>query len=231
MHGWGGSIHKLEPLKKDLEKKGWHVFSLELPFFDAPEKERPWDISDFSEYVHNACCSHFGKEKYFLLGHSNGGRITIKIASDVKFSKNLQGIILCSSAGISRDSILKRVPLMLASKTFRLFQVFPFYASLRKLPYILAKNYDYYQITSEVKKETFKKLIAENLKDAAKTISIPVLILWGKNDSLTPVKDAYWLRNYIKNSTLEVFPNQKHSIPYTIPDKLAETINQWEQSL
>jgi pimeloyl-ACP methyl ester carboxylesterase len=78
-----------------------------------------------------------------------------------------------------------------------------------------------------LKKLTFNLLIDENLRPDAKEIKKPVLILWGTKDRLTKVQDAYWLSKNIPTSTLKIFQNEPHTLPYRKPEEVAKLIDQW----
>jgi len=231
LHGWGANTEKLKNLGQELTKLGWSVFIAKIPFFDAPEAKKAWSLADFSAEIEKQTTDYFKKEPYFLFGHSFGGRIAIYLAA--KPAANLKGIILCSTAGISRTSLAKRSFFIILSKGLAPFKkLFPSLTpSFKKITYRLARASDYSQISSEVKKETFRQIIAENLKDKVHLIKIPTLILWGELDKVTPLKDAYFFHSKISSSVLKSFPDEGHCLPYHQPDRLAKEINLWYESL
>jgi pimeloyl-ACP methyl ester carboxylesterase len=73
-------------------------------------------------------------------------------------------------------------------------------------------------------KETFKKVINQDLKIGLEKIMAPTLILWGDKDDMVPEKHAHILKEKIKNSRLIIFPGVKHALNTQIPEKLAEEI-------
>lgn len=221
LHGWGANISKLVGLKNELAALGWRVYVPELPFFDAPEPNRPWNLQDYAEYVNQGCQLEFRKAGYYLFGHSLGGRIALKLAAQK--TPQLMGIILCATAGISRDCWLKRVIFLGLSKIIKPTP------ALRRLAYKLARNHDYEQITSVNKKATFRNIIEEDAKKYLQQITVPTLILWGEQDHLTPIKDANYLYQNISNTHLKTYPNQTHRLPYQLPQALALEINSWSQ--
>ena len=62
-------------------------------------------------------------------------------------------------------------------------------------------------------KKTFNNIINEDLREYYKLINSDTLILWGSNDKDTPIKDAYYLNNHIKNSGLIIYSHCGH-FPY-----------------
>ena len=59
-------------------------------------------------------------------------------------------------------------------------------------------------------RETFKNIVNENLIYYLKYIESETLILWGKLDQDTPIKDGIKMNHLIKNSALIVFPKGTH---------------------
>jgi pimeloyl-ACP methyl ester carboxylesterase len=60
-------------------------------------------------------------------------------------------------------------------------------------------------------KETFLKIINEDLSGYLPKINQPTLIIWGENDKTTPLGDAKIMKEKIKNSKLVVLENAGHS--------------------
>jgi len=233
VHGWGANTQKLEPLKKELENLGWNVFLPKLPFFELPEPQNPWKLEDFTRFIDSSAKKFFQGKPYTLFGHSLGGRIGLKMASQIDTQSLLISLVLCSAAGVSRPNSIKRFLFKTVAKAGRMLKnVSPSkYTIFRKIIYRLAKASDYAQITSEIKKETFRNIIEESLKSQAIQIKIPTLILWGKQDKTTPISDAYFLQKKIAKSTLKVFPKENHRLPYNQPKALAIEIDRWFKSL
>ncbi|HRR05193.1 MAG TPA: alpha/beta hydrolase [Candidatus Woesebacteria bacterium] len=233
VHGWGAGSQKLEPLKEELQKLDWEIFLPKLPFFDLPEPKTPWQLEDFCRYLDDKAREFFKNKPYSLFGHSFGGRIGLKMALENKNQAKLNSLILCATAGISRNNRFKRFFFKTAAKGLSpLKNLSPdAYRLLEKVGYRLAGAGDYKQITSVTKKETFKNIVEESLKPKTKQIKIPTLILWGGKDKTTPVTDAYFLKKTIVNSTLKIFPNEDHRLPYNQPKNLAQEIDRWFLSL
>ena len=67
-----------------------------------------------------------------------------------------------------------------------------------------------YQSLPKSMHKTFKNIVNENLIYYLKNIESEVLLLWGKLDKDTPLKDGYKMNNLIKNSALIIFPKGNH---------------------
>jgi len=230
IHGWGSNIKKLKPLKQKLTKLDFNPYTPKLPYFDYPEPNIPWNNANFAKLIKKKCSKHFKNQPYYLFGHSFGGRITIKIAQNNPSC--LTGVILCASAGISRDSFTKRAFFKILSLVVKPLKKIPFLKHIiNKVLIKLTGNGDYTKITTTNKKETFKNIIKESQKNQSKKINLPTLIIWGKKDTITPLQDAHFLNQHIKDSKLKLISQGTHTIPYTHSDKIAKTIHSWTSLL
>ena len=229
LHGWGASTNKLDPLGKELHRLGWKVSIPKLPGFDISPPKKPWGIGEYAEYVIKETQKIWERKGFFIFGHSFGGRIAIKLAGIN--NKQFLGIILCSASGLSRGNLLKRVAFWVLAKAGKILSIVPPIAKIwRKLLYKVAREHDY-EKTQGVMKETFKKVISENVRPIIENIEIPTLILWGRQDRMTPISDAYCLKQILPGSKLIIFNNEGHQLPYHKPRKMAEKIDQWTKSL
>src|SRR3989344_511590 len=225
LHGWGAVTYKLEPLKKELEKFGWTVILPKLAGFERPAPKEVWGIKEYSEYVIDEAKKIFGNNKYYIFGHSFGGGIVIKLASENP--KNLSGVILCATRGISRGKSVKRLVFALLAKTGKIFLITPQIANeFRKLLYKAAREHDY-EKTQGIMRKIFKKVISEDLRPLVSKIKLPVLVFWGRSDKVTPVADAYYIKSALKTSKLVTYKDQGHKLPYEKSRKLALEIEKW----
>lgn len=221
LHGWESRVEKWRPLKEELEGVDFEVFLPELPGFgETPPPERAWGVSDYAQWVKERL-----PKDYFLVGHSFGGRIAIKIAA--RNPKGLAGLILIDSAGIRPRKQLKRCIFWFLAKSSKILFLLPpfcfFKSCARWMLYKLVGERDYYRAQG-VMRMTFKKVVAEDLKKTMKKIKIPTLILWGERDKITPLSDGRLMNSLIKNSLFKIFSDTGHDLPLKFPQKTARQI-------
>lgn len=229
LHGWGANVEKLGPLAQELRKLDWKVYIPRIPGFDTSPPKNVWGLMEYSKFILKSSYEVFKREKFFVFGHSFGGRIALKLAS--QNPNRLGGIVLCSSAGISRGNPIKRYVFQALAKIGKLLNIFPLPASFwKRVLYKLAREHDY-EKTDGIMREVFKKVVAEDLKRVLVAIHLPVLILWGREDKLTPVVDAYFMKNVIAHSQLFIYENEGHKLPYSRPKEVAGKIDKWITTL
>jgi pimeloyl-ACP methyl ester carboxylesterase len=239
LHGWGSNSVKWQRVKELLEKEGIEVLVFDLPGFGrVPSPQRPWGRTDYVNWIFQKVKDYNppttlppeGRapknwQKFNLLGHSFGGGLAVKIATD--FPERIEKLILCAPAVIKRKSIKTYLFYWIAFLGRRIFSL-PvlkiFYPQAQKLVYKLAGARDYY-VADGVMKETMKKIGKEEaLEMILEKIKVPTLIIWGKRDDVLPSKDAYRIKEKIKNSQLRIIPRARHSPHREAPEELSKII-------
>lgn len=228
IHGWGADVEKLAPLARQLQKLGWSVFVPKLPGFGAPPPPTAWGVGEYVEFVLERTKKRFAGKKFFVFGHSFGGRIAIKLA--VANLPEVTGAVLCASSGISRANIAKRFVFATLAGVARVIFSGTTASWWRKLLYKLAREHDYEKASAKMK-EVFQKVVSEEAKADVYSIEVPLLVLWGDQDRMVPVGDAYWIERANPRSKLVVFENEGHRLPYDQPTKVAREVDKWAKSI
>lgn len=219
LHGWGCQIKTFEPVHKYLEKY-FCTYSLDFPGFgESPEPPENWGIYEYAALVEKFL-DKLNIEDPILIGHSFGGRVSIIVSAHRKVNK----VILVDSAGILPKRSLKYYYKVYTYKAVK---------NIFKLP-ILNKYYDKvvngakkksgsedYRNASEVMKKVFVKVVNEDLKWLLCQMKAPTLLIWGENDTATPVSDGKIMEQMIADAGLVVLKNAGH---YSYLDKYNEFI-------
>ena len=96
--GWGTTINTYMSMINDISPYAT-VYCLDMPGFgESDEPKQRWNLDSYIDFVINFIKSQDIKE-LDLIGHSNGGRIIIKLMSK-KLDFKVNKIILIGSAGI-----------------------------------------------------------------------------------------------------------------------------------
>ncbi|HUC20508.1 MAG TPA: alpha/beta fold hydrolase, partial [Candidatus Polarisedimenticolaceae bacterium] len=107
LHGWTYSTGKWRPLIDVLKHAGFEPVMLNVPGLTA-ESDEIWDVPKYVAWLHKATAKE--SRPFVLMGHSNGGRISLAYAA--KYPERLQHLILIDSAGIHHNEPLLQVKRM-----------------------------------------------------------------------------------------------------------------------
>jgi len=162
-------------------------------------------------------------EKFYVLGHSFSGALGLKLG--LKIPEKIEKLFLVSASFQRRKKLKKRFFWILA-KGLKVFSFIPFYSYFRKGFYRFLVKSDYPYIQG-IMKESYLKIIKQDLSDILDKIQVPTIIIWGAKDDITPLKHGRLLNKRIKNSKLEVLPEVGHDVNIKAAEKLAKTITQY----
>ncbi len=219
LHGWQSSKEKWSEVREIIEKEGIKVIVPDLPGFKEENKlERAWDLDDYVVWLKDFSKD---KERFFLLGHSFGGRVSLLFA--LKHPDKLKGLILVDSAGVAPNDLKKKYISRFAPSLKKL-SFLPGYLFFRKVFYKFVIRKTDYLYVDGVLKETFKKTIARDLTSILPQIETKTLILWGGKDKITPFSHAKLMKEKIENSKMEVFKGIGHNPHLDDPEALAKKI-------
>ena len=215
LHGWGSNI-KLFANLIDLLSKKYKVVAMDMPGFgESQEPPSAWAVGDYVDFVIDFLKDYDNKEIMFL-GHSFGGRVIIKMHSDEK-RKNLpfkvSKVILVDSAGI--------LPPKNNKKSFRTYYYKAGKAVLstgivKKLAPDALENFRKkmgsadYAAASPLMRQVLVKTVNEDLEPHLPNIKCPTLLIWGVNDTATPLSDGEKMEKLIPDAGLVKLENAGH---------------------
>jgi len=225
LHGWGGSSDSWVNVQKFLTKEGYEVIAPDFPGFGkSTTPPVAWGIKDYTDSI-SEFIKENGLKDFFLLGHSFGGRISVRIAAD--FPEKIKGLILCDAAGIKPKRGIKTTTIFLMAKLgnaiFTPKHLARFKDGVRSIFYAFLRNKDYVKAKGTMR-ATIIKVLDEDLLPELPKIKTNTLIVWGQADKMVPVKYAHIFNEKIANSELKVIPKIGHSPHIEVPAELSEII-------
>lgn len=198
LHGYLSS-KKSFAFQTSYFKKYFDVHAIDLKGFgENADMEYPYALSDYVKDVKNYIVEN-GLKKPHVIGHSFGCRIIIKALSED--NELFDRVVLTGSAGLKPKNTLKKV----FKKTA--FNMLKNFLPERRLERFYSSDY---LALSPVMKESFKKIVNEHLDDKLKYINNQTLLVFGKEDTETPLYMAKKLLKGIKFSRLVVIPDAGH---------------------
>lgn len=211
IHGWAYSTDPWTTTINLLEEQGIKVKMLNVPGL-TEKSDKVWTVEEYATWADKNI-----PDGAVALGHSNGGRILLNLCA--KKPDKLFRLILLDSAGVYEPS-RKRDLLRKVSKLG---------APLKKLP--LAEKVFHkligasdYSRAPENMKTTLSNMLDSDKSLSLEKVTIPVSILWGEADTVTPPRQARVLHDKLKHSSLKFFKDWTHAPYISHPAELARAI-------
>ncbi len=210
LHGWNSSFAVYTGIINQL-KKQYRVVALNFPGCAGSDTmPTPWTLDDYCDFVLKFMKA-LNIENPIMFGHSHGGRVTLKLAADGKV--NPPKIILLDSAGlIPKKSFEQKCK----AKSFKIIKwglTLPLIKNYSEGLLQKARNHygsADYNAAPEVLRKTLVSLVNTDLRDIIGKITCPTLLIWGENDTATPLADAKIIESKIKDCGLCVIKGTGH---------------------
>ena len=208
--GWGNTRNTFANII-NFFKNNYTIYIIDYPGFGKSSTPK----NEMTIYNYTEIIISFMQElkiiNPIIIAHSFGGRIATLLSSQYKIP--IDKMILIDIAGIKPKKTLKQ---RLKERLYKLLKKITS-SSKHKEKYHekllkLFGSQDYRSLPKEMH-QTFKNIINEDLSQYFKHINSECLILWGKLDDSTPLKDGQKINNLIKNSGLIIYP-KCHHFPY-----------------
>ena len=219
LHGWGSNIQLFSGLI-NFTKQKYHVVAMDMPGFgQSDEPAEPMNVDDYVSFVLDFVKELYPEEKEIIfLGHSMGGRIIIKLTSGIHDGRIKAGftvprIILTDAAGVppvrtaAQNKRTKRYKFYknLITKT-GISKAFPGTLDALQKKFGSAD----YAAASPVMRASLVKVVNEDLTPYMPSVTMPALLIWGDQDTATPLSDGQKMEELMPEAGLAVINGAGH---------------------
>jgi pimeloyl-ACP methyl ester carboxylesterase len=227
LHGWGTSLGTFDQLAGHLAQN-FRVIRFDFPGFgQSPKPADDWSVRSYAEITKALFEKLNIDEVYAVIAHSFGGRVVIKgVKQGLLAPKN---IVLIGSAGVKPNQSASKSFYRTVAKVGKLATSVPglrkVQPPLRKRLYSAAGSTDYLQ--AKQMQPIFLNVINEDLLPEVVSITQPTLLIWGKDDSETPLRDAHLMLASLGNGHLVVVPDAGHFVYTEAYDTVISELNKF----
>ncbi len=215
LHGWGGSADSMAPLTRDFEGTR-RVLVVDFPGLGnkSPEPPEVWEVTEYMELTRTLLQKE-GFAGADVVAHSFGGRVSILLAS--KDPAMVKRLLLTGCAGIP-----PRPSGGLSAKTraYRALRGMADNALTRGIFGEKVDNWreslvqkfgsaDYKALTPSMR-ATFNRILKQDLTPYLGDIKAPTLLVWGENDTATPIWMGELMAREIPDAALIRFEGAGH---------------------
>ncbi|MBI3630999.1 MAG: alpha/beta hydrolase [Candidatus Sungbacteria bacterium] len=225
LHGWQDTLHTFD-LLVPLLFPARRIIRVDLPGFG--ESETPgesWDLDGYVRFVRDFI-RKLNISVDTLVGHSFGGRIVIK--GEAAKELDPRRIILIASAGTVKRRTVRNAVIRALARIGKIVTSIPpllfWREKLRARMYRLIGS-DY--MHAGVLKETFLKIIFEDLSASAKKMTTPALLIWGAEDTEILLSEGKSLSRLIRNSKFKVVNGAGHFVHREKPQEVTELMQEF----
>lgn len=214
LHGWGcdGTIFSF--IMDGLSAQA-SVLAPDFPGHgksgDPPEA---WGVPEYAEQI-RLLLEALSIRRVEIVAHSFGGRVAVYLASH--YPELVEKLVVTGGAGIRKpvsESQKKRQRRFkrLNGICNRLKRLAPLKSLMERLQEKLRRKYgspDYYKL-NEVMRATFVRVVNQDLFPMLKDIQASTLLIWGSEDTETPVWMGKQMEEEISDAALILFEGRTH---------------------
>ena len=212
LHGWGSSFDVYKSVITALSDR-CKFYAVNFPGCSNSEvMKAPWNIDDYCNFVLEFLkFAGVDDSKAVFIGHSHGGRVILSLAGNGLI--NPLKIVLLDSAGIVAEKTKKQKRRAKNFKRIKKVLTLPVIKSFSG-PLLDAARKHYgsadYNAAPPVLRNTMVSLVNTDLRDIIGNIKCPTLLIWGENDTDTPLASAEIIKSRIADSGLCVIKGTGH---------------------
>ena len=226
LHGLMGGLSNFNEVLSFFPKKGYKVIMPVLPLYDKPILET--NVKAFANYLNDFLL--FKKlDSVILLGNSLGGHISLLFAKI--YNSKILGLILTGSSGLYENSMGDGYPKRgnyeyIKTKTQDVF-FDPKIATKKLIDEVFQTVNDRKKLIKTL--TIAKSAIRHNMSNDLPEIKNPTLIIWGKQDSVTPPSVAKEFKNLLPNSSLVWIDKCGHAPMMENANEFNNSVLEWLQ--
>lgn len=217
VHGFMGSSYDYRYLM-DALKDDYHIIAIDLLGFGKSVKDANIDFTKTNQaHAVYDVITALNLSNITLAGHSMGGEVVMRYAS--LYQDTLNELILFASVSplVNSEDDSTTLPLFFYNYIFKnyLLQRLAFNSVYYHDSYKTTEYYDpMFYINKEIPGETIKAFNEasdeDDFNDVIASITVPVTIIYGKEDTWTPVSNGEFLHDNLANSTLHLIDDVGH---------------------
>lgn len=212
LHGWGANVTLYAGIIGVLARSH-RVIALDMPGFGkTPEPPEAWCVDDYVDFVVRFVAS-FRVSKLSVVVHSFGGRVFFKMNAREKLPFVIERAVLIDSAGIlPKKNFRQKVSL-------RCYKLGRAVMSTKVLHFLYPDAVDDmrrkrgsadYNNATPIMRATLVKVVNEDLEPLMHLVKCPTLLIWGDQDTATPLSDAKRMEELIPDAGLVVCEGAGH---------------------
>jgi len=228
LHGLMGTLSNFEHQLNYFSQRGYEVTVPLLPLYSMPLATT--SVKSLTKFV-KKFVDKMGYEKVYFVGNSLGGHIALLFQK--MYPERVAGLVLAGSSGLYESAMGSSYPRRgdrnyIAEKVRDVFAVKEV-ATDELIDQVFETVNDRMKAIKTL--AISKSAIRHNMAEDIKTFDVPVCLVWGKQDAVTPPEVADKFHELLPNSKLNWIDNCGHAVMMEHPEEFNAIVDQWLQSV
>lgn len=224
LHGLMGGLSNFDAVTTFFSEKGYKVLIPELPIYTMSLIKT--NVKSFAKYLHDFI-EFKGYDEVFLLGNSLGGHIGLYHTK--LYPAKVKGLIITGSSGLYESAMgggyTKRGDYEVIKKKAQDVFYDPKVATKEIVDEVYETVNDRNKLIKTL--AIAKSAIRHNMAKDLPKMALPVCIIWGKNDTVTPPEVATEFNQLLPDSDLFWIDKCGHAAMMEHPDQFNDILYSW----
>lgn len=218
LHGMFGGLSNYDPLLKQIQ--GFSVYVPKIPIYELGTREI--SISRLTKWLRSFCMD-FNIQHPVLLGNSMGGHLALDYVQ--KYPDSVSALVLTGSSGLLEKDFGSTFPRRKDRNFIRRQANLTFYEDLiddTVMDEIMAVVKSPSKLTNLL--ALTRDTHSYNMEEYLPQITQKVLLIWGRQDEITPPEVAHMFLNQLPNAQLKWIDKCGHAPMMEHPEKFASLL-------
>lgn len=227
LHGLFGALSNYRDVLSYFSSKNRVVIPI-LPIYELPL--RSVSVKGLAKFVHEFV-EFKGYRDLLLLGNSLGGHVAIVYA--LEHQERVKAIVLTGSSGLYENTMGATYPRKSDYNFIKEKTEYTFYDPATANKELVDEVYASVNNRSKALHiiAMSRSAMKHNIGDQLSEINIPVSLIWGNNDVITPPEVAEEFHRLFKNSELNFIDKCGHAAMMERPEEFNEVVDQFLTNL
>lgn len=240
IHGWANNFTAWKEEESFFRKKGYSTINLDLRGHgksEKPEDKKQYSLDCFTKDIH----SIIKKEKidnFILVGHSMGGMIALDYFKHYSRQNKIKGMVLCNTSyknplddarNRKYSNMIKRILRYINSKDYKNRDEFFVKREIDLNEFRGSSDFSIF--FKGLKNASIKSVLScleamgrFNLGGVLHKVNVPVLVIYGSEDKIIPLKYSFRLYLTIKGAQIRFVRKGSHQVNITNPELVEKYI-------
>lgn len=224
LHGLMGGLSNFDAVTRYFGSKGYKIIIPELPIYTMSLIKT--NVKSYANYLHDFI-EYKGLEDVILLGNSLGGHIGLYHTK--LYPKKIKALIITGSSGLYESAMgggyTKRGDYEVIKKKAQDVFYDPAIATKEIVDEVYETVNDRNKLIKTL--AIAKSAIRHNMAKDLPKMTLPVCVIWGKNDIVTPPEVATEFNQLLPNSDLFWIDKCGHAAMMEHPDEFNSILDNW----